>query len=78
LHTRWTDSRLFSFANEGGALEPIHLRHLDVHEHTAELAIRRCIQHREGLATGIKKTAAKLMGISPRALSYYLKKYHVD
>ena len=40
---------LFSLANDGGALETVHLRHLDVHEHTAEPDKRRFIQNRERL-----------------------------
>jgi two-component system, NtrC family, response regulator AtoC len=36
--------------------------------------IRRAIDH----AGGIKKDAAELMGISQRALSYYLAKYRID
>ena len=37
------------FANDGGALETVHLRHLDVHEHTAEPDKRRVLQNRERL-----------------------------
>ncbi|HKC10684.1 MAG TPA: helix-turn-helix domain-containing protein, partial [Vicinamibacteria bacterium] len=29
-------------------------------------------------ARGVKKAAAELLGISQRALSYYLAKYHID
>ena len=40
---------LFLFANAGGALEPAHLRHLDIHEHTAKPDTTRVIQDRERL-----------------------------
>jgi predicted transcriptional regulator len=36
--------------------------------------IRRALDQ----AGGIKKDAAELMGISQRALSYYLAKYRID
>jgi len=36
--------------------------------------IRRAIES----AGGVKKDAAELMGISQRALSYYLSKYRID
>jgi DNA-binding NtrC family response regulator len=36
--------------------------------------IRRAIEN----AGGVKKDAAELMGISQRALSYYLAKYRID
>ncbi|PYR33446.1 MAG: hypothetical protein DMF90_20815 [Acidobacteria bacterium] len=36
--------------------------------------IRRALEN----ARGIKKDAAALMGISQRALSYYLNKYRID
>ena len=36
--------------------------------------IRRALES----ASGVKKDAAELMGISQRALSYYLAKYRID
>ncbi|MGH7486306.1 MAG: helix-turn-helix domain-containing protein, partial [bacterium] len=36
--------------------------------------IRRALEN----AGGVKKDAAELMGISQRALSYYLAKYRID
>jgi len=36
--------------------------------------IRRALEQ----ASGVKKDAAELMGISQRALSYYLAKYRID
>jgi predicted transcriptional regulator len=36
--------------------------------------IRRALEH----AGGVKKDAAELMGISQRALSYYLAKYRLE
>jgi two-component system, NtrC family, response regulator HydG len=36
--------------------------------------IRRALEH----SRGVKKDAAELMGISQRALSYYLAKYRID
>jgi two-component system, NtrC family, response regulator AtoC len=43
-----------------------------------EWAERETVRRALETANGMKKTAAELMGITPRALSYYLKKYHVD
>jgi transcriptional regulator with GAF, ATPase, and Fis domain len=43
-------------------------------EWAEEETLRRALK----TANGKKKTAAALMGISPRALSYYLRKYPVD
>ena len=46
--TRPTD--LFSVTNDARALEAVHLRQLDIHEHTAEPRKRLLIQNRERLA----------------------------
>ena len=37
-------------------------------------SVRRALRR----ANGVKKDAAELLGISQRALSYYLSKYHID
>ena len=37
-------------------------------------SIRRALQQ----AAGIKKDAAEILGLSQRALSYYLAKYRID
>ena len=49
-------ARLFSAANDGRALKTSHLRHLEVHKHTAESDGRRVIQDREGLQTVVLQT----------------------
>ena len=36
--------------------------------------IRQALQR----ALGVKKDAAEILGLSQRALSYYLSKYHID
>jgi transcriptional regulator with GAF, ATPase, and Fis domain len=43
-------------------------------EWTETESIRRALRQ----ANGVKKDAAELLGISQRALSYYLAKYHID
>ena len=48
---RRTSVCLFALANHRGAFEAVHLRHLDVHEHTAESGNRRVIQDRERLTS---------------------------
>ena len=44
----------FPAANDGGALEAIHHRHLDVHEHTAEAVGLGLVQHRERLPAVVR------------------------
>jgi transcriptional regulator with PAS, ATPase and Fis domain len=39
---------------------------------------RETIRRALDSASGVKKDAAELMGISQRALSYYLAKYRID
>ena len=41
-------------------------------------AVRETIRRALESARGVKKDAAELMGISQRALSYYLAKYRID
>ena len=43
-----------------------------------EWAERETIRRALDQAGGIKKDAAEIMGISQRALSYYLRKYRID
>jgi DNA-binding NtrC family response regulator len=43
-----------------------------------EWAERETVRRALGAASGVKKEAAELMGISQRALSYYLGKYRID
>ena len=44
------------------------------HEWVERETIRRALEN----ARGVKKDAAESMGISQRALSYYLAKYRID
>jgi len=43
-----------------------------------EWAERETVRRALDQAGGVKKDAAELMGISQRALSYYLSKYRID
>jgi len=55
----------------------IGLPSLGLHENV-EWAERETIRRALERSRGVKKDAAELMGISQRALSYYLAKYRLD
>ncbi|MFB3855591.1 MAG: sigma-54-dependent transcriptional regulator [Vicinamibacterales bacterium] len=59
-------------ASRNGGLPSLRL-HQNV-----EWAERETVRRALGAARGIKKDAAEMMGISQRALSYYLAKYRID
>ena len=46
--------------------------------HNLEWVERETVQRALKRAGGVKKDAAELLGISQRALSYYLAKYRMD
>ena len=54
------------------ALPALHLHQ------NLEWAERETLRQALDQARGVKKDAAELMGISQRALSYYLAKYRID
>jgi DNA-binding NtrC family response regulator len=60
-----------------GVAQPVALPSLKLHQNLEWVereTIRRALEN----AGGVKKDAADLMGISQRALSYYLAKYRID
>ncbi|MDE3156305.1 MAG: sigma-54-dependent Fis family transcriptional regulator [Acidobacteriota bacterium] len=57
--------------------DPSALPSLGLHQNI-EWVERETIRRALDTAGGVKKDAAELMGISQRALSYYLGKYHID
>jgi len=70
------DAAAISMLGATGATPP-GLPSLRLHQNvewTETESIRRALRQ----AGGVKKDAAELLGISQRALSYYLAKYHID
>jgi DNA-binding NtrC family response regulator len=65
-------SVLGAAAPQAGGLPSLKLRQNI--EWVERETIRRALEH----SGGVKKDAAELMGISQRALSYYLAKYRID
>jgi DNA-binding NtrC family response regulator len=57
--------------------QAIGLPSLDMHQNV-EWAERETVRRALEVAAGVKKDAAEIMGISQRALSYYLGKYRVE
>jgi DNA-binding NtrC family response regulator len=70
--TAGTISVLGATAQQDSGLPSLRL-HANI-EWVEKETIRRALES----ARGIKKDAAELMGISQRALSYYLAKYRID
>jgi len=70
------DAAAISMLGASGASAP-GLPSLKLHPNV-EWAERESIRRALRQAGGVKKDAAELLGISQRALSYYLAKYHVD
>jgi len=57
--------------------QAIGLPSLNMHQNV-EWAERETVRRALETAAGVKKDAAEIMGISQRALSYYLGKYRVE
>jgi DNA-binding NtrC family response regulator len=57
--------------------QPAGLPSLNMHQNV-EWAERETVRRALEVAAGVKKDAADIMGVSQRALSYYLGKYRVD
>jgi DNA-binding NtrC family response regulator len=68
-----SDISMLGARRDSGAGLPSERLHDNV-----EWAERESVRHALEAATGVKKKAAELLGISQRALSYYLAKYHID
>jgi hypothetical protein len=72
---------LFALANDRGAFETVHLRHLHVHEYASESRNRRVIQDRERL-TSIGRLYDRMpslyYGIRTHALDTLRPLLHLD
>jgi transcriptional regulator with GAF, ATPase, and Fis domain len=70
------EARDVSLPHANAAAAP-ELPSLNLHQNL-EWMERETVSRALRRAGGVKKEAAGLLGISQRALSYYLAKYHVD